>query len=162
MKINKLKILNVFFVITLFILLFFQYQNKSKDYINNLPQQITNGFYGQKLAENYYEFNIIDYHRMLIFNQPFLLFFFSDNCNECTRENQIIHDFAKTGLAKDKIIIRVNYYSNNKFITENELINTYKISRSNILVAVDKDGVPIKIEPGHMQMEQIKDFLQLI
>jgi hypothetical protein len=162
MKKNRLKIINTVLILFLLFLLYLQYRNKRIQYVNSLTRQITDGFYGQKLASNYYQFYITDYHRTLMFNQPFLLYFYDINCVACIQEDQIIHNAVQMGLTRDKIIFRVNFSGQDKFHPEAESINTYKIPQVNTWVVVNKDSAPLKIELGQMQMEQIKDLLQLI
>lgn len=124
----------------------------------NPPQEIVlanNSFIGKQIAKNYYEFSVIDYHRFLIQKKPFVIFFYSQNCDSCQQQNRWLMEMPWQSAARDMPILRVNFQVSNSTKQENDLAKTYRVTQVHTFVAVDRDSNPVIYLQGTQDLNGI-------
>lgn len=149
----------------LFVVAFLQFYTREQTQLRLEDRQSTitqdDRFQGKKLGENYYEFSLIDYHRLLIQDRPFILYFFANWCEDCERQHRMIEETVNAGRL-DKVFLRVNFADTNTDETEKTIGEAYKIKEPNMFIGLDKDSNPVIRETAKRSIEQLINLMERI
>ena len=123
------------------------------------PSAQSQEFFGKQIAKNYYEFSILDYHRMLIQKKPFLLSYYSPACSDCEKQDEIlIHLKAQENL-KETPIFRVNIGNKNRDEQIKIIASTYRYEETPTLIFVDRDSNPVEVLTGMPSEAKLENLL---
>jgi len=94
-------------------------------------------FYGRKLADHYYTYSVLDFHRLEVLRLGVILFFNSTSCDSCRMlETRLVHAAVRS--KKFPVILRVNI---DAFASEPEqqVALTYRVSHAPTILIIDSD-----------------------
>ena len=95
-------------------------------------------FYGKKLADNYYTYSILDFHRLEVQRRPLILFFYSTSCASCQTQENLLVKGSKRSKPRIPVILRVNT-DIDASEAERELSRSYRVSATPTILALDSD-----------------------
>lgn len=122
----------------------------------------SNKIAGQSYTAHYYAFNIVDYHKYLIQKKPFILFFYTNDCQTCIwQHKELIRKFSPSGDFTSPILgVSLNDATTDTSIAQ--IAKTYHVSQAHTFVFVDRDSNAITYLFGYQPIETILKYMKKV
>ncbi len=119
-------------------------------------------FQGSQLAENYYEFSIIDFDTFILRKRPFLLFFYAQGNTQCEDQDHILGSAMNNGRSHGEVAFRLHFQDEYTTQPEKNIAAAYKIAIPCTFVSVDNDTNGVAKVHGMQKEKDIENLFAKI